>query len=107
MTRASTPGCQIDSGRLRIASAQGRAARRLSVYACLFIGTLSKMCHAPPITGSKGIHGRADQLGTGRMLVMTQSLAWPVVTGQVPEMIAILALTGSVGSVTWNVSGPV
>jgi hypothetical protein len=41
------------------------------------------------------------------MLVMTQSLAWPVVTGRVPETIAVLALMGSVGSVTWNVSGPV
>jgi hypothetical protein len=41
------------------------------------------------------------------MLVMTQILAWPVVTGRVPETIAILALTGSVGSVTWNVSEPV
>src|SRR6266536_1012899 len=41
------------------------------------------------------------------MVVMTQSWACPVVTGRVPEMIAILGLTGSVGSVTWNVSGPV
>src|SRR5260221_9646838 len=40
------------------------------------------------------------------MLVMTQSRACPVVTGRVPETIAILGLTGSVGSVTWNVSGP-
>jgi hypothetical protein len=59
------------------------------------------------VTGSEGTRGRADQLGTGRMLVMTQSLAWPVVTGRVPETIATLALTGAVGSVTWNVSGPV
>ena len=53
------------------------------------------------------VEGRADQLGTGEMLVMTQSVACPVVTGRVPVTIAILGLTGSVGSVTWNVSGPV
>ena len=50
------------------------------------------------------VEGRANQLGTGEM---TQSLACPVVTGRVPATIAILGLTGSVGSVTWNVSGPV
>ena len=53
------------------------------------------------------VEGRADQLGTGEMLVMTQSLACPVMTGRVPATIAILGLTGSVGSVTCNVSGPV
>jgi len=59
------------------------------------------------VDAGAAVEGRANQLGTGEMLVMTQSLACPVVTGRVPATIAILGLTGSVGSVTWNVSGPV